>query len=142
MAGLTVEQDMRVRSALADLHDRYFTRDMKVTLVARHPTNTECFLVCGDDDLGAVVAMLQSKITPAADVAKPTPPCRACGTTAEVICYSEANPQTAVCPDCCDTAEHADGETGHQFTHDPSERDWVCNYCGICRRFTRHADND
>jgi len=65
MAGLTVEQDLRVRSALADLHDQCFTRDMKVTLVARHPTEAEQHLVCGDDDLVAVAKLVRSKIPPA-----------------------------------------------------------------------------
>ena len=64
MAGLTVEQDLRVRSALADLHDQCFTRDMKVTLVARHPTEAEQHLVCGDDDLVAVAKLVRSKAGP------------------------------------------------------------------------------
>lgn len=69
---LTFEQDMRVRSALAELHTECFTRDMKVTLVARHPTDRECHLVCGDDDLAAVAELVRGKVGPL-DMVLPCP---------------------------------------------------------------------
>lgn len=50
--------------ALADLHEKCFTRDMKVTLVARHPTEAERHLVCGDDDLAQVAKLVKSKAGP------------------------------------------------------------------------------
>jgi transposase len=64
------------------------------------------------------------------------PPCRVCGKTEPVLVYSD-DPPTAVCPDCC-------GESGHEWEHDRSERDWVCQHCGIARRYTdyRHGSDD
>lgn len=31
--------------------------------------------------------------------------------------------------DCCGTAEHPDGETGHQYEYERDERDYWCRYC-------------
>lgn len=69
-----------------------------------------------------------------------TPPCRVCGLSEKVLCFPDNHPET-VCPDCCDKAEHPDGEKGHQFTHDNWERDGVCDYCGILRRCTDHVND-
>ena len=68
-----------------------------------------------------------------------TPPCRVCLKPDDVICYPDDHSLT-ICPTCCDTAEHPDGETGHQFEHNRHERDGECRYCGILRRCTRHAE--
>jgi hypothetical protein len=65
----------------------------------------------------------------------PTPPCRKCGKAEPVICYPDDHSQT-VCPDCCPSVEHADGETGHVWKYDKWERDDVCQHCGIQRRCT------
>lgn len=70
-----------------------------------------------------------------------SPPCRVCGKTEPVICYPDDHSQT-VCPDCCDKAEHHDGETGHVWEYDPHERDRVCIHCGIPRRCTEYAWDD
>lgn len=74
-------------------------------------------------------------------ISEPTPPCRVCGRTDEVICYPDDHRWT-VCPECCDSAEHQDGETGHGWDHDHWERDRVCRYCGIQRRCTEYAWDD
>jgi len=70
------------------------------------------------------------------------PPCRMCGKPDEVICYEPDNLASAICPECCDKAEHPDGETGHQFVHQRPERDYACQYCGILKNATRHAFDD
>ena len=67
-----------------------------------------------------------------------SPPCRACGLSEKVICFPDNHAMT-VCPDCCDNADHPDGEHGHKWTHDHWERDWVCDYCGILRQCTEYA---
>lgn len=69
----------------------------------------------------------------------PTPPCRVCHSAKDVICYPDDHGQT-VCPECCDKAEHADGETGHQFDYDRPERSWDCRYCGIPKQCTEYAE--
>ena len=66
-----------------------------------------------------------------------TPPCRVCGKTEWVASYREEAPKKAICIECCATAKHDDGETGHVFTYDPSERDRVCDHCG---QFARNTD--
>lgn len=71
-----------------------------------------------------------------------TPPCRACGKAEPVIEYHGDTPHLAICPDCCDKAEHPDGETGHKWEHDKWERDRVCQKCGIPRRCTEYANDD
>lgn len=64
-----------------------------------------------------------------------SPPCRGCGLSDKVLCFPD-NQALAVCPDCCDKAEHPDGETGHKWEHDQWERGRVCVHCGIPRRYT------
>lgn len=60
------------------------------------------------------------------------PPCRICGKRETVAVYDEKNLQNAICPECCEKgAEHADGETGHVWEYDRSERGQVCQKCGI-----------
>lgn len=71
----------------------------------------------------------------------PSPPCRSCGSSEKVICFPDYHAET-ICPDCCDKADHPDGETGHRWQHDPWERDWECVYCGILRRCTEYAWSD
>jgi hypothetical protein len=70
-----------------------------------------------------------------------TPVCRSCCKSEPVICYPDDHSQT-VCPDCCDKAEHANGETGHEWEYDRWERDRVCVHCGIQRRCTEYAWDD
>ena len=70
-----------------------------------------------------------------------SPPCRVCGKADPVIVYPDDHAQT-ICPDCCGTAEHADGETGHVWEYDRWERDWVCVHCGILRRCTEYSEPD
>jgi len=70
----------------------------------------------------------------------PTPPCRVCGKTAEVICYREEQPELTICPDCCDKADHPDGEHSHQWVYDEWEG-WICTYCGIHRGCTEYEDS-
>lgn len=67
-----------------------------------------------------------------------SPPCRVCGKAAEVICYPDDHSQT-VCPECCDTAEHANGEKGHEWIHDKWEG-WYCAHCGIPRNCTQYEE--
>lgn len=69
-----------------------------------------------------------------------TPPCRVCGQTQEVICYQEDKPGETVCPECCQKAEHSDGETGHQFDYKRDERGHTCRYCGINRDCTDYRE--
>lgn len=57
-----------------------------------------------------------------------TPSCRVCGKSEWVGCYDEAHPERTVCAECCPTAEHHDGETGHQFDYERGEG-WLCRYC-------------
>jgi len=64
-----------------------------------------------------------------------TPPCRVCGKTEPVMCFpiEEADRAKTICPDCCATAEHDDGETGHVFNYDASARERICEKCGLPR---------
>lgn len=48
-----------INLSLSRLHAEHFTDVMKMTLVARHPNNPECYVVTGDDDLTAVSALLE-----------------------------------------------------------------------------------
>lgn len=64
------------------------------------------------------------------------PPCRVCLSVKKVCVYPSDQPFLAICPECCATAIHSDGETGHVFEYDRSERDSVCQKCGI----TEHYD--
>lgn len=59
------------------------------------------------------------------------PPCRVCLSVEKVCVYPLDEPFLAVCPDCCETALHSDGENGHVFEYDRSERDSICTKCGI-----------
>lgn len=68
-----------------------------------------------------------------------TPPCRICGSSQWVGCYREEAPEQTVCPTCCETAEHDDGETGHQFSYHHPEGH-TCNYCGVNRNDTLWED--
>lgn len=70
-----------------------------------------------------------------------SPPCRVCKSNKEVIVYPDDHTLT-ICPDCCDKAEHPDGETGHVWEYDRWERDRVCIHCGIQRRCTKYAFDD
>ena len=70
-----------------------------------------------------------------------SPPCRVCGKTEPVLCYPD-DQTMAICPECCDTAAHPDGETGHRWQYDPGERDRECRYCGIYRKCTKYAYDD
>ena len=70
-----------------------------------------------------------------------TPPCRVCGKTEWVAAYWPENPERAVCVECCGTAEHHDGETGHVWSYDRSERDRVCDHCGQFARNTDYYDH-
>jgi hypothetical protein len=47
-----------------------------------------------------------------------------------VNCWRDEAPQEAVCVGCCEGVEHSDGETGHVFEYERSERDWMCKHCG------------
>lgn len=60
------------------------------------------------------------------------PPCRTCGKHDTVCIYRDEAPEQTICHECCPNAEHADGETGHQFSYARGEG-WTCNYCGIDR---------
>ena len=62
------------------------------------------------------------------------PPCRVCGGN-DVGCYPADNLFMAICPNCCEKANHPDGETGHEFKYDRSERDTVCQKCGISEHY-------
>jgi hypothetical protein len=60
-----------------------------------------------------------------------SPPCRVCLSVDKVAVYDGANPFLTVCPDCCETGvEHADGEAGHVWVYERSERGNVCDKCG------------
>lgn len=69
-----------------------------------------------------------------------TPPCRVCNKSDGVICYPDDHSLT-ICPDCCaKVVEHPDGEKGHQWEYDRSERQHICTYCGIFRNCTEWVD--
>lgn len=55
------------------------------------------------------------------------PPCRVCGKS--VATWPNDHPERAICMDCCGTADHHDGETGHQYEYDRDERNHLCRYC-------------
>lgn len=65
------------------------------------------------------------------------PPCRLCLSSEHVAVYDGANLFLTICYQCCTTATHADGETGHCWEYDRSERGNVCAKCGI-----REHDDD
>ena len=75
------------------------------------------------------------------DIVVMTPCCRICGSVDDVIGYPDDHSLT-ICPNCCDDAEHHDGETGHVFKYDQWERGSVCQHCGIPRRDTEYAHED
>jgi hypothetical protein len=66
-----------------------------------------------------------------------TPTCRVCGMRDSIIVYPDEH-ALAICPSCCEVAEHPDGETGHRFFYEPGEREHYCNYCGIPRNYTEY----
>jgi hypothetical protein len=68
-----------------------------------------------------------------------SPACRVCHSNQHVICYPNDHAQT-ICPECCAKAEHADGETGHYFVYERSERRHECRYCGIPRDCTDYQE--
>lgn len=72
---------------------------------------------------------------PSQTVAAITPACRACGSSKWVACYPAESPGQTICTECCGTAEHPDGESGHQFTYSRHEGH-TCDYCGINRNDT------
>ncbi len=54
--------------------------------------------------------------------------CSQCGADAVLSYATEA---TALCPACCGkVADHGDGENGHQYEYERSERHYFCRYCG------------
>lgn len=63
------------------------------------------------------------------------PPCRKCGNNKDIIVYPDDHALT-ICPTCCKTAQHPDGEDGHQFEYQRDERRHICKYCGIPRDCT------
>lgn len=63
-------------------------------------------------------------------------PCRICHSPKYVGIVPQDRSQT-ICSECCATAEHADGETGHCWEYERSERGDVCAKCGI-----REHDDD
>ncbi len=70
-----------------------------------------------------------------------TPACRICGKPDAVICFPDDHAQT-ICPDCCATTEHPDGETGHEWKYTPYDRDHECQKCGVLRRCTSYAEGN
>lgn len=62
-----------------------------------------------------------------------TPPCRECGRTEWVAVWHPARPDETICMECCDQAEHADGETGHFFDRGSALAVSSCIYCGTER---------
>jgi hypothetical protein len=48
-----------IAEALESLHADLFIPDMRLTLVARRPGNTECELVVTDDDLAEVIKVVR-----------------------------------------------------------------------------------
>lgn len=75
-------------------------------------------------------------------MADKTPGCRVCGKDAPVLCYDPQHHETAICPECCGKgAEHANGETGHEWEYDRYERDHACVHCGIFRRCTDYQED-
>lgn len=68
-------------------------------------------------------------------MSQPIPACRVCGRTEDIISYPD-DPSQAICPTCCAAAHHPDGEDGHQFDYERSERQHICRYCGLPRSAT------
>ena len=68
-------------------------------------------------------------------LASASPPCRVCKSAENVIVWSDEHPERTICWECCATAEHHDGETGHNFTYDRRQfgGEWSCDYCGVER---------
>lgn len=62
-------------------------------------------------------------------------PCRVCHSPKNVYVIPKDRSQT-ICFECCPKVEHADGETGHVFEYERSERDHVCVHCGVLRSCT------
>jgi hypothetical protein len=86
--------------------------------------------VCADDQLSEPHRELSA------------PPCRVCGKAEWVACYEPEHPERAICVECCgEGPEHHDGETGHGFDYDPTERDRVCRYCGQFAAITDYYDH-
>lgn len=67
------------------------------------------------------------------------PPCSICASADNIICYPDDHALT-ICPDCCARAEHPDGETGHQYSYEPGERDHFCDRCGDRASYEWHCD--
>lgn len=67
------------------------------------------------------------------------PKCRVCG--GSVVCWREEAPEQAICMACCETAEHSDGETGHQYEYERGERDHWCRYCSAPAPLDWYADD-
>lgn len=57
-------------------------------------------------------------------------PCHVCLSVEKVAVYDAANHFLTICPECCENADHADGEHGHGFEYDRHERMGVCTKCG------------
>lgn len=51
-----------IADALEDLRTDLFSPEMRLTLIARHPTNPECEIVVSSDDLVAVRATIDRSL--------------------------------------------------------------------------------
>lgn len=54
------------------------------------------------------------------------PTCRVCH--GPVAVWPIEHPEHAICMDCCENAEHPDGEHGHQYEYERYEGH-MCRYC-------------
>ena len=53
---------IRIAEAICSHLEPIFSAEMMLTLVVRHPTNAECFIVIGSDsNLGAVADLVRGK---------------------------------------------------------------------------------
>lgn len=103
------------------------------------PECSECQTAFGPDRTAAIAKQeKREKYYAAIDLARKnhtSPPCRVC--MGSVAIYSAENLFDAICPDCCGTAIHSDGETGHEYKYERAKRDSVCQKCGV----TEHDDD-
>jgi hypothetical protein len=63
-----------------------------------------------------------------------------CGKPEQIICYPDDD-ALAICPICCESAEHHKEEFGHTFSYAQGEG-WTCDYCGIDRNETDYEESD
>jgi len=101
----------------------------------------ECALAFGPDRSKAIANYEQREkyfaLIETARSTHTTPPCRVCLKAEHVGAFDPLNLFLAICPICCETANSPDGETGHVWEYDRSERGNVCQKCGI----PEHADD-